>query len=179
MLWLWPSRSHLKGSADLGKQARRRRNGALSSTLVSGPSKRPFAFTLRGNPHESETAAPSNGHSRSGIEEAEHLRRSHSLASVFFARSARPPSIDRYKKQEGARARAASDVKISQARFPGEIRSKKQLPRAARERELLFSAACPPASGVKNSRWNSDPFVPTQLRRQALAPPLSPAAQTE
>ena len=83
---------------------------------LSGTSKRPFAFTLRGNPHESETAALSNGHSRSGIEEAEHLRRSHSLASVFFARSARPPSIDRYKKQEGARARG-----LGCENFPGSI----------------------------------------------------------
>ena len=42
-------------------------------------------------------------------------------------------------KRRKERARAASDVKISQARFPGEIRSKKQLPQSGeRERTALF-----------------------------------------
>ena len=59
------------------------------------------------------------------------------LASVFFARSARSPSIDRYKKQEEL-ARPRSDVKISQARFPGE-RQRKKLPRTKpREKTALF-----------------------------------------
>ena len=87
------------------------------------------------------SGAPPNGHS--GVRaRRRNTCGAFTLASVFFARSARSPSIDRYKKQEEL-ARPRSDVKISQARFPGE-RQRKNLPRTKpRERELLFFLSRP------------------------------------
>ena len=91
------------------------------------------------------------------------------LASVFFARSARSPSIDCYKKQEEL-ARPRSDVKISQARFPGE-RQRKKLPRSL-ERKLLFFLSRPKRRFCRRTQDGT-------LTRSHTHPTRSSPAQTE
>ena len=137
-----------------------------------GMSIGPFAcIHIEGQSSQNGSGAPPTEWAFGGSsKEAEHLWRSRSLASVFFARSARSPSIDRYKKQEEL-ARPRSDVKISQARFPGE-RQRKNLPRTKpRERELLFFLSRPKR---RFSRRTRDGTLTRSHTHTPPAPPLSP-----
>ena len=142
MLWLWPSRSHLKGSADLGKRSSTKRNGPFRPLSSRG--------RQNGRLHSHCGAIRTNLKRRllrMGIRVRGSRRRNTCGARARSPQYFLPvplalPRLTAIKSRK-ERARAASDVKISQARFPGEIRSKKQLPQR-RERELLFSSACPP-----------------------------------